>query len=69
VFAQSLLLGVVHLVVSTVVDGLLVTVAGVLAAWFATRPLWLRMQRWLLGTAFGALAVWLAATPRHAQTT
>lgn len=65
VFAQSLLLGVVHLAVSTVVDGLLVTVAGALAAWFATRPAWLRMQRWLLGSAFGALAVWLAATPRQ----
>jgi len=65
VFAQSLLLGVVHLAVSTIVDGLLVTVAGLLAAWFATRPLWLKMQRWLLGTAFGALAVWLAAAPRH----
>ena len=67
VFAQSLLLGLVHLAVSTLVDGLLVTVAGALATWFATRPLWLRMQRWLLGTAFGALAVWLAATPRHAN--
>ena len=65
VFAQSLLLGVVHLAVSTVVDGLLVTVAGFLSAWFATRPLWMKMQRWLLGTAFGALAVWLAATPRQ----
>jgi threonine/homoserine/homoserine lactone efflux protein len=67
VFAQSLLLGLVHLAVSTLVDGLLVTVAGAMATWFATRPLWLRMQRWLLGTAFGALAVWLAATPRHAN--
>jgi threonine/homoserine/homoserine lactone efflux protein len=67
VFAQSLLLGLVHLAVSTLVDGLLVTVAGALATWFATRPLWLRMQRWLLGTAFGALAVWLAAAPRHAN--
>lgn len=65
VFAQSLLLGVVHLAVSTVVDGLLVTVAGLLATWFAARPLWLRMQRWLLGTSFGLLAMWLAATPRH----
>jgi threonine/homoserine/homoserine lactone efflux protein len=65
VFAQSMLLGVVHLMVSTMIDGLLVTVAGALAAWFATRPLWLKVQRWLLGTAFGALAVWLAATPRH----
>ncbi len=68
VLAQSLLLGVVHLAVSTLVDGLLVTVAGLLAAWFAARPLWLRMQRWLLGSAFGALAVWLAATPRHTAT-
>ena len=65
VFAQSLLLGVVHLLVSSLVDGLLVTVAGLLAAWFARRPLWMRLQRWLLGSAFGALAVWLAATPRH----
>lgn len=65
VFAQSMLLGAVHLAVSTIVDGLLVTVAGLLSAWFATRPLWLKMQRWLLGIAFGALAVWLAATPRQ----
>jgi hypothetical protein len=28
----------------------------------------MRMQRWLLGTAFGALAIWLAATPRHTST-
>jgi threonine/homoserine/homoserine lactone efflux protein len=68
VFAQSLLLGVVHLLVSTVVDGLLVTVAGLLSTWFATRPLWVKMQRWLLGTSFGALAIWLAATPRHTPT-
>jgi threonine/homoserine/homoserine lactone efflux protein len=65
VFAQSLLLGIVHLLVSTVIDGLLVTVAGALAAWFAARPLWLKMQRWLLGSAFGALAVWLALSPRQ----
>jgi threonine/homoserine/homoserine lactone efflux protein len=68
VFAQSLLLGVVHLLVSTVVDGLLVTVAGLLSTWFVTRPLWVKMQRWLLGTSFGALAIWLAATPRHTPT-
>lgn len=69
VLAQSLALGVVHIAVSTLVDGSLVTIAGFLAGWFAARPLWLRMQRWFLGTAFGALAVWLALTPRQAVAT
>lgn len=65
VLAQSLALGVVHVSVSTLIDGALVTVAGLLAAWFARRPGWLKAQRWFLGGAFGVLAVWLAATPRH----
>jgi threonine/homoserine/homoserine lactone efflux protein len=65
VLLQSLALGLVHVTVSTLVDGTLVTVAGTLAAWLATRPAWLRAQRWVLGTAFGGLAVWLALTPRQ----
>jgi threonine/homoserine/homoserine lactone efflux protein len=64
VLAQSLLLGTVQVGIAAIVDLTLVTVAGALATWFATRPLWLRLQRWALGTAFGTLAVWLAATPR-----
>lgn len=64
VLLQSLALGVVHVSVSTLIDGALVTVAGLLAAWFARRPGWLRVQRWFLGSAFGVLAVWLAFTPR-----
>ncbi len=67
VLAQSLVLGIVHVTVSTLIDGALVTVAGLLAAWFARRPAWLAVQRWFLGTAFGALAVWLALTPRNAS--
>ena len=65
VFAQSVTLGLVHVVVAIVIDGLLVTVAGALAALFSRRPLWLRTQRWFLGGAFGVLAAWLALTPRH----
>lgn len=65
VLLQSLALGIVHVSVSTLIDGALVTVAGLLAAWFARRPGWLKAQRWFLGGAFGVLAVWLAATPRH----
>jgi threonine/homoserine/homoserine lactone efflux protein len=65
VLLQSLTLGVVHVSVSTLVDGSLVTVAGGLSAWLGQRPGWLRAQRWVLGAAFGVLAVWLALTPRH----
>jgi threonine/homoserine/homoserine lactone efflux protein len=65
VLAQSLVLGVVHVSVSTLIDGALVTVAGLLAGWFARRPGWLRLQRWFLGGAFGVLALWLAAAPRQ----
>jgi threonine/homoserine/homoserine lactone efflux protein len=57
----------VHILVSIVVDGFLVTVAGALAVWLATRPAWMRAQRWFLGSAFAGLAVWLALTPRHAN--
>jgi threonine/homoserine/homoserine lactone efflux protein len=65
VLLQSLTLGVVHVSVSTLVDGSLVTVAGGLSAWLGQRPGWLRVQRWVLGAAFGVLAVWLALTPRQ----
>jgi threonine/homoserine/homoserine lactone efflux protein len=65
VLLQSLVLGIVHITMSTLVDGTLVTIAAALSAWLAARPGWLRMQRWTLGGAFGVLAVWLALTPRQ----
>jgi threonine/homoserine/homoserine lactone efflux protein len=67
VLAQSLLLGAIQVAIAMAVDLSLVTVAGLLAAWFARRPLWLRAQRWFLGSAFGVLAVWLALTPRQSS--
>ncbi len=68
VLAQSLLLGAIQVSTAAMMDVALVTVAGVLAAWFARRPLWLQVQRWFLGGAFGVLAVWLALTPRQSST-
>jgi threonine/homoserine/homoserine lactone efflux protein len=64
VLMQSVALGIVHVSVSTLIDGALVTVAGLLAGWFARRPGWLKVQRWFLGGAFGVLAIWLALTRR-----
>jgi threonine/homoserine/homoserine lactone efflux protein len=67
VLGQSLLLGAIQITTAAAIDISLVTVAGLLAAWFARRPLWLQLQRWFLGSAFGVLAVWLALTPRHSS--
>ena len=64
---QSLLLGAIQVGIAALMDLALVTVAGLLAAWFARRPAWLQMQRWFLGGTFGALAVWLALTPRQSS--
>jgi threonine/homoserine/homoserine lactone efflux protein len=60
VLAQSLVLGAVQLATAAAVDLSVVTGAGLVALWFARRPVWLKAQRWFLGGAFGALAAWLA---------
>jgi threonine/homoserine/homoserine lactone efflux protein len=65
VLAQSLILGTVQLLVALPIDGAWVLLAGSVSRWFADRPLWLKMQRWVLGSAFGVLAAWLALDTRR----
>jgi threonine/homoserine/homoserine lactone efflux protein len=65
VLAQGLILGAVQLLVALLIDGALILLAGGIARGFASRPLWLTMQRWVLGGSFGALAVWLALDTRR----
>ena len=60
VFAQSLLLGLTQMIISFTVNFVIVMTAGTLAVFFATRPLWLRTQRWIMGGVLGALAARLA---------
>jgi threonine/homoserine/homoserine lactone efflux protein len=61
VAAQSLLLGLTQIAVALSVNAMIVLSAGALAGFFARRPLWLRAQRWVTGTALAALAVRIAA--------
>jgi threonine/homoserine/homoserine lactone efflux protein len=68
VAVQSLLLGSVQIVVALSVNTLIVLFAGTLAEFLATRPRWLRAQRWLMGGVLGALAVRLVVEPRPATT-
>ncbi|HEX6232774.1 MAG TPA: LysE family translocator [Jiangellaceae bacterium] len=59
VAAQSLLLGGTQIAVALTVNGLIVLSAGALAAFLGRRPLWLRAQRYLMGTALAGIAIHL----------
>jgi threonine/homoserine/homoserine lactone efflux protein len=60
VFLQSVMLGVTQMALSFTVNFGIVMTAGSLAAFFATRPSWMRIQRWFMGGVLGALAARLA---------
>jgi threonine/homoserine/homoserine lactone efflux protein len=57
---QGFALGGIQIAVSLTVNLLIVLAAGTLATFLATRPRWLRTQRYVMGTVLGALAVRLA---------
>ncbi|RJL24858.1 LysE family translocator [Bailinhaonella thermotolerans] len=60
VLGQSLALGAAQISCSMVVNTAAILAAGSLSAFLARRPLWLRAQRYVMGTVLGALAVHLA---------
>ncbi|MFL6620316.1 MAG: LysE family translocator [Povalibacter sp.] len=57
VFTQSMLLGATQILISVSVNTSIVFGAGSIATFLAARPLWARVQRWLMGTVLGLLAV------------
>jgi threonine/homoserine/homoserine lactone efflux protein len=65
IFLQSLQLGLTQMAISFSVNFVIVLTAGTIAAFFATRPLWLRTQRWIMGGVLGALAARLALDERR----
>jgi threonine/homoserine/homoserine lactone efflux protein len=60
VLLQGFLLGGVQIGVALTVNLLIALAAGTIAGFLAGRPVWLRVQRYLMGTVLGALAVRLA---------
>lgn len=66
VLAQGLLLGLLQIAISFTVNFSIVMAAGSVAAWFAGRPAWLRVQRWLMAGVLTGLAVRLALEKRPA---
>ncbi|MFJ2835219.1 LysE family translocator [Nocardia sp. NPDC087230] len=57
---QSLSLGAIQITVALTVNTLIVLGAAGLAGFLTARPLWLRTQRYLMGTALGGIAIMLA---------
>ncbi|WP_410874181.1 LysE family translocator [Nocardia sp. A7] len=57
---QSLSLGAVQITIALTVNAMIVLGAAGLAGFLTARPLWLRTQRYVMGTALGAIAVLLA---------
>ncbi|MEE1937988.1 LysE family translocator [Streptomyces sp. TRM 70361] len=60
VLLQGFVLGGIQIAVSVAVNLAIVLAAGAVAAFLARRPRWMRVQRYVTGSALGGLAVALA---------
>jgi threonine/homoserine/homoserine lactone efflux protein len=65
VLLQSLLLGATNIVIAIVGDLMFVLLAARAAHWLAARPVWTRVQRYVLGVVFAGIAVRLALEERR----
>lgn len=62
--AQAVILGLTQIVVCTLWDTVLVWGAAGAARFLSAKPIWMAVQRWVLGAALGLLAVKLATESR-----
>ena len=65
VLGQSLVLGLVQIVIAVIGDTLFILTAARVARWFAGRPFWAAVQRWLLASVFAGIAAKLAFDDRR----
>lgn len=65
VLLQSLLLGATQILISVSVNALIAVAAGSIAGFLAARPLWLLLQRWVMGTVLAGLAFRMAMEARR----
>ena len=66
VLAQSLMLGVTQVFIGSSVNLIVTLSAAAIAGWFAKKPLWLVVQRYVMGLVLGVLAVKLLSQQRSA---
>jgi threonine/homoserine/homoserine lactone efflux protein len=66
VLTQSLALGSIQIVISVSVNAMIALAAGSIALFLGSRPTWLLVQRWLMGTVLAGLAVKMAFEAKRA---
>jgi threonine/homoserine/homoserine lactone efflux protein len=66
VLTQSLALGSVQIAISVGVNAMTALAAGSIALFLGTRPTWLLVQRWLMGTVLAGLALRMAFEAKRA---
>jgi threonine/homoserine/homoserine lactone efflux protein len=65
VLGQSLVLGFTQIAISLSINAVIAMMAGTIAGFLAGRPIWLVVQRWLMGTVLAGLAVRMATEARR----
>lgn len=65
VLTQSLVLGFTQIGISVTVNALIAIAAGGIAGFLMGRPVWLLVQRWLMGTVLAGLALKMATEARR----
>ena len=63
---QSLALGSIQIAISVSVNAMIALAAGSIALFLGTRPTWLLLQRWLMGTVLAGLALRMAFEAKRA---
>ncbi len=66
VLTQSIVFGLIQIVISVSVNAMIALAAGSIARFLRTRPTWLLVQRWLMGTVLVGLALRMAFEAKRA---
>ncbi len=66
VLVQSLALGAIQIAISVSCNAAIALSAGAIALFLASRPIWMRAQRYLMGTVLAGLAVRMAFEAKRA---
>jgi threonine/homoserine/homoserine lactone efflux protein len=64
VLTQSLILGSLQIVISLTVNAVVASAAGTISRFLGTRPTWMTLQRWLMGTVLAGLGLRMALEAR-----